>query len=332
MQNKKIWSWRRALGLMILCAAGALAFPQYSSTLAAAERPSQSTQDWEMAAGGNMAFESASVSQNITAVPGGVYFNFPIGPGDVYIPNGGVFRVRNLPLPNLIMFAYKMTPNQEQSLISQLPQWAITYRFDVDGKAEGNPTKDQMRLMVQSLLADRFNLRVHYETRQIPILALVQDGSGQLGPLLQRHPDESSCPTTPGIPTPPPTAPPQTIAIDTRFPVTCGGIVGMAASGPGRVRTGARNVSMDLIANSISESNIGEDRPVVNKTGLTGNFDFAIEFGPEVPRSANPGSRAHTAAPTFAEALQEQLGLKLVPQTGSLDVLVIDFIQELPPN
>jgi uncharacterized protein (TIGR03435 family) len=71
---------------------------------------------------------------------------------------------------------------------------------------------------------------------------------------------------------------------------------------------------------------------VVNRTGLAGNFDFAIEFGPELPRSANAGSQPSTAAPTFAQALQEQLGLKLEPQTGSMEVFVIDFIEELPAN
>ena len=279
-----------------------------------------------------MAFESSSVKQNLTAFPGGAYFNSPIGPGDVYVPTGGVFRVRNLPLPSLIMFAYKMTPNQEPFLISQLPQWAITERFDVNAKGEGNPTKDQMRLMVQSLLADRFKLAVHYETRQMPILALVQDDSGQFGPLLQRHPEEATCPTTPSLPSPPPTAPPQPLAIDMRFPVPCGGIVSMPASAPGRVRSGARNVSLDLIANSISQTDIGEDRPVVNKTGLDGNFDFAIEFGPETPSRDKSKPRPSGEPPTFAEALQEQLGLKLVPRTGSLDVLVIEYIQELSPN
>lgn len=324
MRNNKKWFWGAAFGLVSSCLMGAVPV--------AAHPPGQSARDWELAAGGKMAFQSASVKQNLTAFPGRVYFNFPIGPGDVYTPTGGLFTVRNLSLANLIMFAYKMTPNQEQFLMPQLPQWAITYRYDVDAKAEGNPTKDQMRLMVQSLLADRFKLTVHYETRQIPILALVQDASGQFGPLLQRHPDDLPCPTSQAAPSPSPGAQPQTIPVDTRFPGICGGLVRMAPSAPGRVRSGARNVTMDLIANSISEGDIGEDRPVVNRTGLTGNFDFAIEFGPELPRSANAGSQPNAAAPNFAQALQEQLGLKLEPQTGSMEVFVIDFIEELPAN
>ena len=64
-------------------------------------------------------------------------------------------------------------------MLSQLPKWAITDRFDIQGRAQGNPTKDQMRLMMQSLLADRFRLAVHYETRQVPVFALIVDQPGK---------------------------------------------------------------------------------------------------------------------------------------------------------
>lgn len=106
----------------------------------------------------------------------------------------------------------------------------------------------------------------------------------------------------------------------------------MPPSAPGRVRSGGRNVPMDLIVNSIEPEDTDSDRPVVNQTGLTGTFDFAVEFVPRMPSSTNSNSRANPAGPTFVEALRDQLGLKFVPQTGSLDVPVIDYIQELSPN
>lgn len=333
MRNTNSWFRGTAIAGLALSLPWTLLLSITSPPTAAAPMPPpQSAQDWQATAGGKMAFESASLAQNLTEFPGRVFFNLPIGPGDVYTPTGGLFRVRNLPLANLIIFAYKITPNQEQFLISQLPQWAITYRYDVDAKAEGNPTKDQMRLMVQSLLADRFKLAIHYESRQIPILAVVQVDSGQFGPLLQRHPEDSPCPTSTAAPSPSPEAQPQTVSIDTRFPRICGGIVGMPPSAPDRVRSGARNVPMDLIVNSIEPEDTGSDRPVVNQTGLTGGFDFAIEFVPGRPAPAEPSSGSKPTGPTFLEALKEQLGLKLVPQTGSLEVPVIDFIQELLPN
>ena len=298
----------------------------------AAQSPNQSPAPyWQTVAGGKMSFDVATVRQNTTAPPYAWGSNFPLGPGDVYVPNGGSFRATNFPLLTYIAFAYKITDNQEQLLLSQLPKWAITDRFDIQGTAQGNPTKDQMRLMMQAVLADRFHLAVHYETRQVPILALVVDQPGKLGPLLQKHADDSPCSTTPAVPSPAPTAPPQ--LLDTRFPATCGGILRMPPSAVGRVRSGARNVSMELIASSIGQG--GDiDRPVMDKTGLTGMFDVAIEFTPQLDSSSPPDANSHRdlTGPTFQEALREQLGLKLEPQMGPIDFLVVSYVEQPSPN
>jgi len=225
---------------VLLSATCALSWAESSPSLSSAQPLSQSSPDWQIAAGGRMSFDTASVQQNTTAPPRAQFFNFPIGPGDVYMPNGGTFRARNLPLVDYIFFAYKITPNQEEFLLSQLPAWAMENRFDIDAKSGGDPTKDQMRLMMQSLLADRFKLAVHFETRQVPVFALLVDKPGQLGPLLQRHPEDTPCPTVSFVPSPPPTAPPQ--ALDNRFPSL---------------------VPMDLIASSLAGSETGTGRPVV---------------------------------------------------------------------
>ena len=76
------------------------------------------------------------------------------------------------------------------------------------------------------------------------------------------------------------------------------------------------------------------DRPVLDRTGLTGTFDFAIEFAPPPNNPFGPGakSRPDPAAPTFVEALKEQLGLKLESQMGPFDVLVIDHVEEPSAN
>jgi len=294
--------------------------------------PAQSQMpDWQAAAGGKMVFDEASVRQNTNAASSDeVDSNFPLGPGDVYFPNGGHFRATNFPLVAYINFAFKISENQALFLEPQLPNWVFTTRFDIQGTAQRNPSKDQMRLMMQSLLADRFKLSVHYETREVPAFALLVDQPGTLGPLLQRHPDDSLCSTTPRSPGP--TAPPQTF--DSRFPITCGGILGMNPSGPGRVRAGARNVPMELIANTLTGGDSGLDRPVLDKTGLTGTFDFAIEFAPPPRNPFGTGAkpRSDPAAPTFLEAIKEQLGLRLEPSTGPFDVLVIDHVEEPPAN
>jgi uncharacterized protein (TIGR03435 family) len=290
------------------------------------------TPEWQTAAGGKMAFDTATVRQNTTEPPGAGSANFPLGPGDVYMPNRGFFRAYGFLLATYIEFAYKITPNQEEFLLSQLPKWVTTEQFDIEARAEGNPTKDQMRLMMQALLADRFRLAAHYETRQIPVFALILDRPGELGPQLQKHADESPCPTTSIVPSPAPTAQPQ--LLDARYPATCGGMLAMPPSTPGRLRGGARNVTMELIASSLKGGGSGVDRPVLNRTGLTGKFDFAIEFAPQygagLPASSN--FRPDPTGPTFEQALKEQLGLKLESQMGPADFLVIDYIETHSAN
>lgn len=330
MPNLRSWLRRTAL-VAALCTAWMLPWAEDFGASGAPQPSSQSpTQDWQAAAGGKMAFDSISIDQNTSTAPAPVFSNFPLGPGDVYIPNGGIFSARNFPLAKYIFFAYKINSNQEQFVLSELPQWVITNRFNIRARADGNPTKDQMRLMMQTLLADRFRLAAHYETREVPLLALVVDQPGQLGPLLQKHPEDSPCPTTPYVPSPPPTAPPQALAVDTRFPVACGGILGMPPSTPGRVRVGARNVPMDLIASSMTGGDTGLRLPVINKTALIGRFDFAIEFVPEGTTSKN--SQPDSPGSTFLEALKKQLGLKLESQKGQMDLLVIDYIEQPSPN
>ena len=107
----------------------------------------------------------------------------------------------------------------------------------------------------------------------------------------------------------------------------------MPPSAPGRVRVGARNVPMELIASSMGEGE-GVDRPVLDKTGLTGMFDVAIEFTPQLTPSSPPGANSHRdiTGPTLLEALREQLGLRLEPQMGQIDFLVISSVEEPPTN
>jgi uncharacterized protein (TIGR03435 family) len=326
------------LAAALLCTTWAPLWPQAPTALSTAKQlPSQvgsqpTTPEWQTAAGGKMAFDTATVRENTTAPPGATNANFPLGPGDVYSRNRGLFRANGFSLAAYIEFAYKVTPNQEEFLLSQLPKWVTTERFDIEARAEGNPTKDQMRLMIQALLADRFRLAAHFENRQVPVFALILDRPGELGPQLQKHADESPCPTTSIVPSPAPTAQPQ--LLDARFPATCGGMLAMPPSAPGRLRGGARNVTMELIASSLKGGGSSVDRPVLDRTGLTGKFDFAIEFTPQYGAGLPAGSnfRPDPTGPTFEQALKEQLGLKLESQMGPMDFLVIDYIEKPSAN
>jgi len=253
-----------------------------------------------------MAFDVASVRPNKTG--DAPYSNFPLGPGDVYGASGGFFKATGLPLITYLGFAYKITGEQRKYLLPQLPSWATTDRFDIEARAPGNPTKDQMRLMMRALLADRFKLAVHNETREIPVFALVPVRPGKSGPELRPHPDQSSCPPV-------------------ADGIQCGGLFVLPPREPGRQRVGARNVSLELIARTLTDmGNLG--RPVLDRTGLTGTFDFSLEWTPD--SGVNPAP--DTSGPPFQEALKEQCGLKLESQKGPFELMIVDRLEQPSEN
>jgi uncharacterized protein (TIGR03435 family) len=283
-------------------------------------------------AGGKIAFDVVSVKQNKTA--GVPHSNFPLGPGTGYVPNGGLFSATNMPLVVYMAFAYRMTGGQIQNLLSQVPSWVTADRFDVEARAEGNPTKDEMRLMMQSVLADRFKLAVHTETRQLPVFALVVVKAGKTGPQLRPHSEDPPCSAVSRPESSPDAKPePHPTGRTTEFPSVCGGLQLMPPGAPGRVHAGARDLTMGLVASSLTGIG-GFDRPVLDQTRLSGNFDFSIEFMPEPSGLPQPSvtSQSEGAGPTFLEALKEQLGLKLESQTGPVDVYVVDHVEEPSAN
>lgn len=272
-------------------------------------------------------FDVASVKPGKPGVQS--YSNFPLGPGDVYVQNGGLFSANNLPLVTYIFFAYKFIGNQAQFLLPQLPDWARTEQFDIQARAEGNPGKDQMRLMVRALLADRFKLAIHNETREVPVFAFVLVKPGKTGPQLKLHSEGVPCSTeqTPaGAQGPLPT-------VDGGLPALCNGIFGMPPSVPGRTRAAARNVTLAFIADSLSAgANLG--RPMIDKTGLSGTVDFSLEWTPENRNPLPPGAEApvDTNALSIQEALKDQLGIRLQPDKSSTSVVVLDHVEHPAPN
>jgi len=289
--------------------------------------------DWQIAAGGKMAFDVASVKpDNAAQSAQTVSSNVALGPGDYYSPTGGRFSATNLPLLTYLAFAYKATGNQLQILRAQAPKWVLSDQFDIEARAGSNPTKDQMRLMMQALLVDRFKLAVHIETRQLPMFGLALAKPGKLGPQLQAHPENTPCSTAPELSGAPGSgAASPTVAGG--FPTPCGGIQPMTASNPGRIRFGARNVGVALLATTLT--GIGSlDRPVLDQTGLNGTYDLVIEWTPQLNGPLPPGVdfQPDPTGPTFLEALKEQIGLKLESQTGPVDVIVVDHVEQPSEN
>jgi uncharacterized protein (TIGR03435 family) len=277
---------------------------------------------WVTAAGGKKAFDIASVKQNKSSDPR-QHANMPMGPGDVYSPTGGVFSAKNIPLMQYVAFAYKVTNNQWDALDKQMPEWAHTDRYDIEARSDDhNATKDQMRLMVQALLAERFKLAMHIEARQVSVYALELVKPGKTGPMLVPRPADAACSTAP------------TDEGSGKFPIPCGGILGMPPTTPGDDRVGARNIKIDLIASFLSGIGEGTNKPVLDETGLSGKYDFSLEWANEPENAAQAGASGSPAleGPSIIEALKEQLGLKLVSAKGPVETVVVEHVERASEN
>lgn len=296
-----------------------------SAFLAVTLTHAQSTDmDWEKTAGGKMAFDIASVKQDpATMDRKAVHSNVDLDSGDSFSPTGGLFSATHFPLVSYIGFAFKLRLNEELQLQSQMPKWATTNRYDIEGRTAGNPTKDQYRLMVQTVLADRFKLVFHVVTSKSPILTIVPDKPGKLGPQLHPHTDEIPCPSGPSEVANPPT-------VAGGFPSSCGVAFFLPSPTRGRIRVGGRDVLITDLTDVVSVKGLmSSDKQIVDGTGL-GKVDFLIEFAPDVPPGAEP--KADADGPTFLEALKDQLGLKLTPAIGNVSAFVIDHVEEPTAN
>jgi uncharacterized protein (TIGR03435 family) len=209
--------------------------------------------------------------------------------------------------------------------------------FDITGRAPGNPTKDQMRLMMQSLLADRFRLKVHRERRTKPAFNLVLVRPGQIGPQMKADTDDQACAGSSSaeqpagaVPALRPTEPSSKSGLELP-PMLCGTIGQVSASAPDQGRIAGRKVTVERIAGFLKNPFTGVDRQVLDRTGLTGTFDFSIEWFLERDITGPP-DQAAASGPGFLEALQKQLGLKLVATTAPADVLAIDHIEHPDEN
>jgi len=255
-----------------------------------------------------LAFDVASVKANTTDTP--ATSRFPLGPGDAYVP-GTLFSAKNQPLVVYIRFAF----GRSQGEMLRAPSWVYDERFDIQGRAAGEPTKDDMRLLVRRLLAERFKLAWHTEQHEGTVLALMVAAPGKLGPQIVPRRQGQPC------------------GDDPKFAaIPCGSAGLVAASTPGRGRIGGRAEPIARLAALLSNNAFaGVDRTVIDQTGLTGEFDFTMEFAIPV-LSAEPQPTADATGPSLGTALREQLGLKLESAKGPVDVLVIDHVEKPTPD
>jgi bla regulator protein BlaR1 len=211
---------------------------------------------------------------------------------------GGTLRLAGVPLRMLMMQAYDVKVFQ----ISGGPDWIRTERWDILAKAEGvegRLSRAQENPMLQALMADRFQLKVHQETREMPVYALVVDKKGSK---LAANTDSKQ----------------QFRFGDGSLDVKKGGAAALATW-----------LSRQL------------GRVVIDKTELTGEYDYKLEWTPDpgeggaesigLPPEA-PRPHVDTSGPSIFTAVQEQLGLRLVSQKGPVEMIVIDSVERPSAN
>jgi len=223
-------------------------------------------------------------------------------------PRGGYgFRGQDVTTTNVtVNWMIKLAYNMHAHQIIGGPAWLDSAKYDTVGRPDtpGQPSRDQMKLMIQKLLADRFQLKFHIEKRELPVYAMVVLKTG------------------------------AKITVSAGDPNAFPGIG--FGQGPGVLSLVGRNTTLDGVANGL-QSNV-LDKPVVNQTGLTGRYDFLLRFTPDATQVANfgglaPGNPADPdAPPDIFLAFQQQLGLKLESTKAFVDVIVIEKIERPSEN
>ena len=237
---------------------------------------------------------------------------------------GGRFVATNVTVKQLIIIAYRIRDQQ----ISGGPSWITSEHYDISAKPEAKATPDQVNLMLRSLLADRFQLTLRKESKEMPVYVLTV---AKNGPKLEEAKDQG--PATDDAPAEPGRGP-----------------------GPGArlMRMGRGELSAQGVAVSDFSDQLGRvlGRNVIDKTGLAGKYNFTLKWTPDDNKNAAfrgpgdgppgaPGAPAGAGAdapppdangPTIFAAIQEQLGLKLEAQKGPVDIYVIDRVEKPAEN
>lgn len=285
-------------------------------------------------AGPKIEFEVASIKPSAPPSGRGMRVGFNGGPG-TKDPARIVYE--NMSLSGLVTIAYDLKRYQLSA-----PGWLDSERFDIQAKVPEGATKEQVRLMMQNLLAERFKLTIHHETKEMPMFQLVVAKGGHKLKEVVEEPapkDGDAAPATPG--------PMPRITMDKNgYPVLPPGKGPMTIMLNGRARTQGQE-TMEQFAGMLANQ---MGRPVTDATGLKGKYEISLYWEPDgismggapppPPPGAvgpPPGAGGPTASlpegesgPAMFSALQEQLGLKLEPKKGPVDIIVVDHIEKVP--
>jgi uncharacterized protein (TIGR03435 family) len=262
-------------------------------------------------------FEVASVKASAPAAAGQVRIGVQI--------DGAMVHCSSLSLKDYIRMAYKVKDFQILG-----PDWIGAERFDISAKLPAGAARSQVTDMIQSLLVDRFKLKEHRETRELPVYALIV---GKSGPKLKESPLD---PEADGVPA---GSTPVNVAVNagrggTDVSLGRGSSMSFTAN-----RFEAKKLTMAGLADTLARF---EDGPVVDMTGLTGTYDFTLEFsfdelralvrasgtGRTIPPEAGPppGTDSGVSILTSLQAL----GLRLEKRKAPLEVVVVDRVEKVP--
>ena len=283
-------------------------------------------------------FVVASIKPAAPQEQGHIMVGMRGGPGT---PDPGQITYTNVSLKNILVNAYGIKGYQLSG-----PKWLDNERFDIAAKIPAGTTKEQFKLMLQNLLAERFKLTVHHESKEMPIYALVVGKGGhKLRESAPEEPAPENPPPTPGADPAGPAIPRIKIGADgtPQLPpgIAKNGTMMMMTNGRMILTANRQNLAglTDTLANQLG-------RPVIDATGLTAKYDFSLDFAAEgttghmgmlpplPPSDSGPSGGASagsdTSGPSLVTAIQEQLGLKLESRKGPVDYLVIDRIEKVP--
>jgi len=238
-----------------------------------------------------------------------------------------IMNVRPLPgrltadatLQVLMQYAYAVQPFQ---LVGG-PGWLTSDHYDIEAKADVASNRDQLFLMLQTLLEDRFQLKTHRETREMPVFMLVSNRGG----FKLQAPADGACVDSPAD-----------AAVEW---VGSGRMAFPGEFPPAKGRCGSVIVSVaQMRGGKVAMSEFGRalsmmlGRSVIDRTGFTAPFDLQLDFVPDetTPAMPPPPPGSGTTGVSIAEALQQQLGLRLEPTRGPVEVLVVDGAERPSPN
>ena len=233
------------------------------------------------------------------------------------------FTVTNLPLVNLLLKAYGVQRYQISG-----PDWLSSTRFHLEAKVAPGTTEVQLNVMIQNLLAERFNLTFHHETKELAVYELTVATNG---PKLQEANMDVHPPSVREPGSPPPTiGEPDSVGfpqIPSGRPIMLGRMTNGIMRWTGKIQS---------LANLASFLGGELERPVLDKTGLNGQYDFTLAYSRDGLRpmgpAAAPGvpSADPSGGPSLFKAVQEQLGLRLDQKRDGVDILVLDHIDKVP--